>query len=281
MGLTRSQWCDVRADERREAAADIRNTPAAVVKIQGCRCRSVWCRKCAAVSPSNDAIRARLEVLAWRDVRHVILTVGRSRDPGTEFAEVRESRAIARVMSVLGVDRWIWVLEFHAGGWPHWHVIADTGGRMLGHAKIKESWGRGHVWESPIRSEAHWGAIVGYHRKKGYLAGESKAHQLELPEYLMAESRVRKFGASFALSCPWPKKANLERGPRRARARSYRAMLGGCDTETKILVGSRVATVPVGLSELRAAVRAGAIADLGGGRYVLDQGTLSDVLRLR
>ena len=278
MGLTRSQYRDKQRDEAIEEAEDWRKTPGAVVRVRGCLCRSVWCPRCAKISPTNAVIRDRLEVMDWRKVRHCILTVSRESAPSVRFEEVRKNRAIAKTMALLSVGRWIWILEFHRGGWPHWHVLIENGGRMVGHGRLQAAWGRGLVWESPINSENHWRAIMGYHKSKGYLAGEAKGHQLELPEYLRGESRVRKFGASFTVSCPWPRQEQAEGRGTRRKAAGYKERFKYCDTETTLLVGGRALTVAGTLKDTRATVEAVALEDAGGGRYLVSQEMLPKVL---
>jgi len=281
--LTASQWTDLKRDERERAAADAKMVSGAVVRLRGCLCRSVWCKRCAAISPTGAAIRERLSVFDWRKTRHCVLTVNREIPPSGRFDMIRSKRGIAVAMRSLGVARWVWVLEFHKGGWPHWHVIAETGGRMIGHDKLAGAWGHGLVWESPIKSESHWKATLGYHAGKGYFAGESKGHQLELPAYLKGSSRVRKFGANF--SCggghgdskqnPCQKHKTKRRRP----ARSYAEREGTCDKEAQLVVGDRVMQLDGSLRENRDALEKVSMASLGWGRYFLGQEELSRVLR--
>lgn len=167
-----------------------------ILRVYQCRCRSVWCKKCAKTSPTNDRIRERLTEMDWKRVRHVVLTVKRSIHPAAAYDYIRTYKLIPQLIRDLDLtgQKWIWVLEFHRGGFPHWHLLVESDRGMIGKARIAEMWTLGLVWESYVKSDAHWGAIVGYHQSKGYLAGESKAHQLELPEWAMGRSRVRKFG---------------------------------------------------------------------------------------
>jgi hypothetical protein len=68
---------------------------------------------------------------------------------------------------------------------------------MIGKKAIQAKWRYGIVWETYAKNENHWKAISGYANKTGYFAGERKQHQLQLPEYLLEQSRVRKFAANF------------------------------------------------------------------------------------
>ena len=281
MRLTKSQVEDKRRDEAREGAEDRRKTPGALVRVRGCLCRSVWCQRCSKISPTNDVIRRRMGALDWRKVRHCILTVRREGSPESAFGAVRKNRAIAKAMEALGTGKWIWILEFHRGGWPHWHVLCENGGKMVGHERLSAAWKRGHVWESPIRSEDHWKAISGYYKSKGYLAGETKGHQLDLPEYLRCESRVRKFGANFTVSCPWPPTDAGRRSGGKKTASSFRHRFDYCDTETEVVVGDRSCTVVGALKVVRKRVSEQSIGRAGGGRYLVSQDCLEAILAAR
>lgn len=203
-------------------------------RVYPCKCRSPWCESCSVSSPTNEEIRRRLGLLDWRKVRHVILTVGRDRPPAEVFEEIREKRAVARGMKALGIARWLWILEFHRGGFPHWHVLAEGKGGMIGHDNIKSAWSYGHVWESPIKDSEHWRRIMGYHQGKGYLAGEKKAHQLILPPFLLDQNRVRKFGANYGAIHAAQRE---EGGGASRRSKTYREAQSTCGLSVRIVSG--------------------------------------------
>lgn len=219
-------------------------------KIYAKRCRSAWCPICAKTGPTAQAIRDRMKMLDWRKVRHIVLTVTREVPPEVSFDRVRTSRAVARTMKLLDAGRWLWVLEWHLGGFPHWHVMAEHDG-MIGKHRIQEVWRKGLVWESYVRNESHWRALVGYHRQKGYLAGESKAHQLVLPEYLQKKSRVRKFGSNFN---PFPKNVPCGTSGKKGKKREtapYARRIAACDSATKINVAGKWGEIAVPLRVAR------------------------------
>lgn len=132
----------------------------------------------------------------WRVTRHVVLTVDRGIHPAASYDCIRIHKSIPKLIAALQLagQKWLWVLEFHRGGFAHWHLLIESDRGMIGKKRIENLWTWGLVWESYIRSGEHWRAIMGYHQSKGYLAGESKGHQLELPKWAMDRSRVRKFG---------------------------------------------------------------------------------------
>jgi len=223
-------------------------------QIYGCQCKSVWCKDCGPRSETNTAVSAKLQKLNWRLVRHIVLTVRRDLDPRTAFCKIRTNRSIAKTMALLGCERWLWVLEFHADGFPHWHVLAENPG-MIGHKKIARAWYHGLVWESYIKDERHWKGIVGYHLKKGYLAGESKQHQLNLPEYLESETSVRKYGYSMALREAKEEvkaKVEVKKSGKTRIPRSYADKFAECDSKVKIcLNGVAWIEIPGPLKEVR------------------------------
>jgi len=212
------------------------------LQVKNCVCRSPWCPHCAQRSPAVSAISATILALRTDCIRHVVLTVQRKEEPGKVFARIRKKKAIRGTLRKLDLAerRWLWVLEFHRGGFPHWHLLIETDpgekGR-IGHGRIARAWSEGIVWEDYIRDEAHKRAMAGYARKTGYLAGEQKAHQIELPDYLHSQSRVRKYGRNFN---PTPDNRNKVRGtgPKRKRnpARPYAQRLADCNQSCRIFL---------------------------------------------
>jgi len=205
-------------------------------------CRSPWCKKCAKVSPTHGRIQTRLERMDWRSVRHVILTVSREYPAQGAYTLIRKHRSIPRLMAALNLKgrQWLWVLEWHADGWPHWHVLVESDRGMIGKKRIDLEWGWGWSWESYIRDADHWAKIKGYHRSKGYLAGEGKAHQLELPAWLLTESRVRKFSGSQFNPTGYKKAASRSLS-RRKRPAAYADRFASCGDGCKLRVCAQIA----------------------------------------
>lgn len=199
-GLTPKEWIDLQKLAITRGRDKLYHR--GELKVLSCLCRSPWCKKCAKSAPAAGTIRERLSALNWRATRQVVLTVKRDKPPEEYFSHIRKRKAIARLVKSMNLSncRWLWVLEFHRGGFPHWHLfIETTPGKegMIGKRFIQKRWKHGIVWETYAQSKDHWGAICGYHQKNGYFAAETKAHQLELPEYLLNETRVRKFASNF------------------------------------------------------------------------------------
>lgn len=229
------------------------------LQVFSCLCRSAWCEHCSKICATSETIRERLSDMKWDCVRQVVLTVSRETPAATAMEQIRRTRAIPHLIRALGLGtrRWLWVLEFHADGYPHWHLfIENTRGKsgLIGKHKIQRLWGRGHVWESYPKTSNHWGAICGYHRKAGYFAGESKAHQLTLPDYLMDQSRVRKYGSNFTTGiAPKDAKSPTQAPTRRKRAQKpYKERLKACNTVCKVCKdGHAWVQAPIPGSELR------------------------------
>ncbi len=65
-------------------------------------------------------------------------------DPRRAYLAITDGRFIPRLMKALGVVRWVWVLEFQASGWPHWHLLIDKPGPILDLRKAWRLWGHQH-----------------------------------------------------------------------------------------------------------------------------------------
>src|SRR6185369_1412740 len=101
----------------------------------------------------------------FRNPALLTLTVDRSHFASPEDAhrQITEGSFIARLMRLLGVVTWFWVLEFQTktgDGWPHWHLLIDlddVGGR-LDLAKAwrlwRDKWGLGGLDLSTRKSFA-------------------------------------------------------------------------------------------------------------------------------
>lgn len=203
--------------------------------------------------------------MKWDHVRQVVLTVSRETPAEIAMEEIRKNRVIPNLIRALGLGerRWLWVLEFHADGYPHWHLfIENLRGRpgMIGKERIQKLWKRGNVWESYPKDAKHWGAICGYHRKAGYFGSENKAHQLTLPEYLLNQSRVRKYASNFkkevykegSPGTMIADEQSLAKGPGRKRTqKAYRERLKACNTTCKVCKDGAWMSIDAPGSEIR------------------------------
>lgn len=223
------------------------------VNIYSCLCRSPYCEKCATNSPTFKKISQYLQTMNYKKVRHVILTFNRNISAIETFDLTRKKRLIPNLMYDLSLrfNKWLWVLEFHSDGYPHYHVFIETKeghNGIIGHDNIQSLWQYGHVHETYINSESHWLAMLGYARSKGYFANEAKKHQITLPTYLLNSNRVRKFGTNIKERKTTKEVAkeenkeveeNKEKTKKRRTQRSYTEMFNTCDTQSIICVNEK------------------------------------------
>ena len=140
------------------AAAD-RESPgmSGMLSLSPKRCR---CRTCPHCAPKLAwQLRQRLLAHPWRDPRLFTLTIdrhgtktGRGFDsPQDAHRHVTDNRLVSRLLALLGVKNWAWVLEFQketGDGWPHWHILidlADLPGHFL---DLKRAW---RIWRHEWR----------------------------------------------------------------------------------------------------------------------------------
>jgi len=280
-GLKPSEWLALQAKDRLKQK-QYHCLPSAL-GVYSCRCRSVWCEDCAPTSSTNEMIREKMLEMSWRKVRHVILTVTRSLPASVMFFAVRKNKAIWRLLRSLSLPgQYLWVLEFHRGGHPHWHLFVESESGMIGKTRISGQWKYGHVWESYIKDESHWRSIVGYHKKKGYLAGEKKAHQLELPDYLLETSRCRKYGSNIKTNPSTKAREqvaqklhnakNMPEKKKRKKSEPYQVRFASCDSESIVFsptTGGRM-VVPVPGREVREVFRSACRDEISPTLYLFD-----------
>lgn len=118
------------------------------VYLKSCRCWSRACSTCSGVLGRRVQHRLLEGSVMWLHPRLLTLTVDRSKfeSPQAAYEYVTEGRYVARLLSLLGVQRWVKVLEFQmetwderGRGWPHWHMIIDKAGKR-GYVDYKRAW---------------------------------------------------------------------------------------------------------------------------------------------
>jgi hypothetical protein len=124
------------------------NLPFAGAVVVPCKCRCRTCEICG----RKLGWKVRQSLLAkaeqFRDPALLTLTVDRKHFNGPEEAHtaITEGRFIARLMRLLGVFTWFWVLEFQTlsgSGWPHWHIVVDLSGCPGNCIDLRRAW---HLW---------------------------------------------------------------------------------------------------------------------------------------
>ena len=115
--------------------------------MKGCNCRARTCYECG--YRMGCRVRERLASTAARGdwIRPAILTLTIDRkqfdSPRAAWLHVTDRRYVSRLLRLLGVKLWVWVLEFQqktGDGWPHWHVMIDLGRCPKGRLDFKRAW---------------------------------------------------------------------------------------------------------------------------------------------
>jgi len=167
------------------------------VTVKKCSCRSIWCYECYKRYYLPE-LAEKLSRFDWRKTRQIVLTMDREQfETGFLAMEMfYEKRLIGRFMRDLQrgrknidpvkVTQWLWVLEWHKDGFPHWHLFIEVEKEgkagMIGGETIRRFW-KNSVWihESYFRDEQHFNELTGYFGKTGYFE-KDKAYQAKLPE---------------------------------------------------------------------------------------------------
>lgn len=229
------------------------------VLIYGCKgaCSSVWCPDCYIRKGGSKRVSEQLSLFDFRKTRQLVLTCDPKKfnyDSENAFLYLRDKKAIPQFIhnlkrtSKVKIDKWLWVLEWHGNGFPHWHLFieVDQSGRagMIGNEKILRHWKYGIIHESYIRNENHWKQFTTYFGKAGYFdpkqkSGDRKSHQLELPEWAMSATyRIRKMSSSIKIDAPEneklieEKKQPLEKVERNKTKKKYSEILNACGEST-------------------------------------------------
>jgi hypothetical protein len=185
------------------------------VQLIGCKgaCGSVWCSECYKRKGGSKRFANRLAELDYRATRQVVLTVDLKKFNGSgqeAFETLKAKKAVSQFIhdlkrtSKIEVKDWVWILEWHSDGSPHWHLFIQTeNGKKgrIGNKHLLAHWNHGLVFESYIKSRSHWGRFVDYFGANGYFnpkqstETKNKLHQLSLPEWAKKVTyRIRKTG---------------------------------------------------------------------------------------
>jgi len=187
-----------------------------------CCCHSVWCPSCFSIM-YHDKVLDKFNPFDWKKTRQLTLTVNPDLfDSGSAaIMYIRENRTTGEfirrlkrgVKTKVGnkwiekykpvkISRWAWFLEWHANGFPHYHIFIETpvagSAGMIGADFIRDSWGLS-TWvnESYFKNEEHFSNLTGYYAHKGYF-DKGKKHQGILPDEIKenVKSRIKRYGSS-------------------------------------------------------------------------------------
>jgi hypothetical protein len=174
----------------------------------------------------------RLREFDWKKTRQVVLTINPKKFHSGEEAHhyATEHRCIAGLIRNLKrgkkeqdpdtlkwvwkykpikIKNWMWFLEWHADGRPHWHVFVEVekAGKsgMIGGDRLRDYWPHGALYEAYAKSELHWQRLTGYFGQHGYFEVKGKheknvgkGHQSTLPAWAAEKEprmTVRRSGA--------------------------------------------------------------------------------------
>ena len=187
------------------------------VQIIGCKasCSSVWCKDCFIRKGASKRYASRLSRLDPEATRQVVLTVDPKKfefNGQLAFETLKEKEAISQFIhnlertSKIKIVDWVWILEWHITGFPHWHVFIQTQkgkSGQIGNEILRKHWKYGLIYESYIKSELHWKKFTDYFGSNGYFNptskyGKDKSHQLTLPDWAMSvKYSIRKMGSKI------------------------------------------------------------------------------------
>lgn len=170
--------------------------------IAKCRCKNVWCPEC--VHFHIKKLVAMLLLMNWRAVRHVVLTLDRSKfqSPSEGLIYLKKSSAyFIQYLKRNGfkVKRYVRVLEWHKDGYPHLHLLIESNRiGMIGGDVIRKFYKLGQVNESYFKNKQHFESMINYAGKTGYISKE-KNHQSRLPEWALKENvgTIRRYEYSL------------------------------------------------------------------------------------
>lgn len=163
------------------------------VVVRKCACKSPDCPDCGPMK-NGSWIAKRMESMDWKATRQFMVTINPKlfKDGEQAYLEVMKKRRISRLIRELKrthgvrVRSWFYIREWHANGFPHWHVFVDVGVRgragMVGGDLLRKYWPLGAVRESYFKDHAHWDHVKGYAAKHGYFE-KNKKHQIILPDW--------------------------------------------------------------------------------------------------
>ena len=230
-----------------------------------CSCSSVWCPCCYVKKGGSERFAKRLSALNYKATRQIILTVDPksfNRSGEEAYTEIKARESISQFVhnlqrtSKVQIKDWVWVLEWHKNGMPHWHVFIETKegkAGMIGNKTLLKHWNYGLVMESYIKSQKHWDKFTKYFKENGYFNPKScvtikdKSHQLELPVWAKeATYQIRKTGSkniNNVNKCKHIEQINAEdieqeKKPSRTRqtGRKYKEILDTCGQTTSCFI---------------------------------------------
>lgn len=207
------------------------------LSVSPCLCRSQFCERCCVPYAIRWRERLRPAIAKWREVSMLTLTLDPTswESPEHAYRGVGKRRLVAELIrklkrhDLLYSDRFAYSLEFHKSGWPHWHVIVESG--YIPFQQLQECWAQGHTWISrslKFKSASH---AVHYVTKYALKADAG------FPEWVLSyQGRIRRISTSRGL-CPVEatKPSEYAGGePKKMTQRTPRERAGACGKTVRI-----------------------------------------------
>ena len=201
------------------------------------RCKCQFCPDCrtSAMIKWREALRPALE--GWKAAYMITLTVDPKLFPGgpeAAYDEIRTRRWIAETIRKLKrkgfllSERWFYAMEFHANGWPHWHVAVES--EFVPFDLLKETWGYGGVRFSKQKSFQNPGHAINYLTK--YVSTPEHG----TPDWVLSSNtRIRLISTSRGL-LPSKRKRSTEGTSTKVRiSKPIGQRIAKCKNHTKIV----------------------------------------------
>ena len=199
------------------------------IQIIGCKasCSSVWCKNCFVRKGASKRYASRLSELDPEATRHVVLTTDPKKfnfDGQFAYETIKEKQGLCQFIhnlertSKIKIVDWVWILEWHISGFPHWHLFIQTQkgkSGQIGNEILRKHWKYGLIHEDYIKSEEHWKKFTSYFGSNGYFNpkskyGKNKSHQLTLPDWAKrVKYSIRKMGSKIKPSTEETNQDNL------------------------------------------------------------------------
>ncbi|GAB6098009.1 hypothetical protein JCM14469_42630 [Desulfatiferula olefinivorans] len=98
-----------------------------------CACGASWCPVCSKQRWA-PGVAERLNEFFWRSTRQIVLTIDRNQFTSGQAAYeyVKEKKLLPQLIHNLRrtknivIHNWLWVLEWHRDGYPHWHLFVEV-----------------------------------------------------------------------------------------------------------------------------------------------------------
>lgn len=183
-----------------------------VVRVSAVRCRRQVCECCGRIigyGARHSLIARELELRQEHgagDVQMWTLTVDPSRyeSPEAAWLDVGKRRRVGETMRKMGLRWYVVVLEWHASGWPHWHVLVwEPVARMrVEHSQMERAWGLGWTIYRCRYRDGH-GRLMGKPKPVEWAIRYVTKYLVKpkgesVPAWAMDRSRVRMIWSSRA-----------------------------------------------------------------------------------